>query len=88
MTLELRPELENLVKQDIRAGICGSVEEYVEKAVMLLHNQESWLAAHRDEVAAQIEEGWRAAERGEVIDEEQLRAELQQQENRLSGSIC
>lgn len=77
MTLELRPELEDLVKQDIRAGICGSVEEYVEKAVMLLHNQESWLAAHREEVAAQIEAGWQAAERGEVIDAEQLRAELQ-----------
>jgi len=77
MTLELRPELENLVKQDIRAGVCGSVEEYVEKAVMLLHNQESWLAAHRDDVAAQIEEGWQAAERGDVIDADQLRIELQ-----------
>lgn len=77
MTLELRPELEDLMKQDIRAGVCGSVEEYVEKAVMLLHNQERWLLAHREEVAAQIEAGWQAAERGDVINADQLRAELQ-----------
>jgi hypothetical protein len=77
MTLELRPELEALMKQDIRAGVCGSVEEYVEKAVMLLHNQESWLLAHREEVAAQIEAGWQAAQRGDVINADQLRAELQ-----------
>lgn len=81
MTLELRPELEDLMKQDIRAGVCGSVEEYVEKAVMLLHNQESWLLAHREEVAAQIEAGWQAAERGEVIGAEQLRAELQRRKS-------
>ena len=77
MTVELRPELENLVKQDIRAGVCSSVEEYVEKAVMLLHNQETWLATHRQEIAAQIEAGWQAAERGDVIDADQLRIELQ-----------
>ena len=73
----MRPELEALMKQDIRAGVCGSVEEYVEKAVMLLHNQESWLLAHREEVAAQIEAGWQAAQRGDVINADQLRAELQ-----------
>jgi antitoxin ParD1/3/4 len=77
MTVELRPELEDLVRQDLRAGVYGSVEEYVEKAVMLLHNQESWLLAHREEVAAQIEAGWQAAERGDVIDADRLRAELQ-----------
>ena len=64
------------MKQDVRAGVYGSVEEYVETAVMLLHSQEGWLAAHREEIAAQIEEGWQAAKRGEVINAEQLRTEL------------
>ena len=76
MTVELRPELEQLVRQDMRAGAYASMEEYLEKAVMLLHSQEIWVGAHRDEIAARIEEGWLAAERGEVIDAEQLKDEL------------
>lgn len=77
MTIELRPELESLVKRDVLAGSYGSIEEYLEKAVMLLHNQESWLAAHKEEIGAQIEEGWQSAERGEVIGATQLEAALQ-----------
>lgn len=78
MTIELRPELEALVLQDMQLGLYGSVEEYLEKAVMLLHNQEAWLSAHRDEIAAKIEEGWQAAERGEVVTSDQLKADLHQ----------
>jgi putative addiction module CopG family antidote len=76
MTIELPPELEEIVRQDMQAGIYGSMEEYLERAVMLLHNQENWLTRHRDELSAQIEEGWQDAERGDVIDAEQLKAEL------------
>ncbi|HUY81907.1 MAG TPA: hypothetical protein VMU92_09305 [Acidobacteriaceae bacterium] len=76
MTIELRPELEALVLKDIQLGLYGSVEEYLEKAVMLLHNQEAWLSSHRNEIAAKIEEGWQAAERGEITTYEQLTEEL------------
>ncbi|MGC2162873.1 MAG: hypothetical protein WA634_13240 [Silvibacterium sp.] len=78
MTIELRAELEEIVRQDMQAGIYDSMEEYLERAVMLLHNQESWLALHRDEISAQIEEGWLAAERGDVVDAERLKTELRQ----------
>lgn len=76
MTIELRPELEALVLKDMQLGLYASVDEYLEKAVMLLHNHEVWLSSHRDEIAAKIEEGWQAAERGEVVDAGHLKAEL------------
>lgn len=78
MTIELRPDIEDLVRQDMQAGMYRSVEEYLEKAVLLLHSQEVWLSAHRDEIAAQIEEGWQAAKRGDSIDAEQLKDALRE----------
>lgn len=78
MTIELRPELEALVRQDIQMGPYGSIEEYLEKAVMLLHNQEAWLASHQKEIAAKIEEGWQAAERGDNVSASDLKTALEQ----------
>jgi predicted transcriptional regulator len=42
----------------------------------LLAAEEDWLAANQAEIAAQIEEGWAAAQRGELTDAEQVRAEM------------
>jgi len=37
---------------------------------------EDWLAEHRDEIASKVEEGWAAARRGELIDAEQVKANV------------
>ena len=42
----------------------------------MLHRQEVWLAAHRDEIGAKIEEGWASAQRGEVFTPEQVQEEM------------
>lgn len=34
----------------------------------MLHEQEAWLAQNRAEIAARIDEGYAAAQRGELID--------------------
>ena len=58
---------------DVQRWPYQSVDEFVERAVSLLHEQETWLAEHRGEISAKITEGYAAAKRGELIDSEQVR---------------
>jgi len=73
MNIRLRPELEKLIEEDIQRGPYQSVDEFVERAVSLLHEQEVWLAEHRTEIGAKIEEGYAAARRGELLDSDPVR---------------
>jgi len=68
MTIRLKPEMEALIQQDVQRGPYQSADEFVERAVQMLHEQEQWLADNRTEIAAHIEHGYQQAERGEVID--------------------
>ena len=49
-----------------------SADESVERAIQMLHEQEDWLARNRDEIAEQIEHGFAQAERGELIDGDEV----------------
>lgn len=77
MKVTLRPELEELVKQDVRRGPYQSVDEFVEYAVSMLHEQEAWLAEHSAEIKEKIEEGYAAALREELMDTEEIKSELE-----------
>jgi antitoxin ParD1/3/4 len=77
MEIRLRPELADLIKQDVQRGSYETVDEFVEHAVAMLHEQEVWLAQNRAEIASRIEQGYAAAQRGELIDGEAARAQLQ-----------
>jgi Arc/MetJ-type ribon-helix-helix transcriptional regulator len=57
MAIPLKPELEEIVREDVQRGPYASVEEYLEQAVTMLHRQEVWLAAHRDEIGGQNRRG-------------------------------
>ncbi|MGB2635845.1 MAG: type II toxin-antitoxin system ParD family antitoxin [Candidatus Acidiferrum sp.] len=72
----MRPELEQLIKQDVQRGPYKSVDEFVEHAISLLHEQETWLAAHASEISSKIERGFAAAQRGELIDSSEVRTTL------------
>jgi putative addiction module CopG family antidote len=74
MTIHLKPELEELIKQGIQRGVYQSIDEYVEHAVFMLHEQEAWLADHHAEIADKIEAGYAAAQRGELIDPDRVRS--------------
>ncbi len=76
MKIHLRPELEQLIKQDVQRGPYQTVDEFVEHAVSLLHEQEAWLAEHGSEIRERIEQGYAAAQRGELIDADQVRSRL------------
>lgn len=74
MTITLRPEHEQLIAKVLRSGTYHSPDEVIERALELLHEHECWLAENR----AKIEEGYAAAQRGELIDGDQVRARLEE----------
>lgn len=78
MKIELKPELEALIQQDVARGPYKSVDEFVEQAVSLLHEQEAWLAEQSSEIRAKIEEGYAAAQRGELVDSGEVRSRLEE----------
>jgi len=76
MEIHLRPELEALVRQDVQRGSYQTIDEYVEHAISILHQQEAWLAANRAEISAKIDEGYRSAQRGELLEPDEVRDRL------------
>ena len=76
MEIRLRPELEALIREDVQRGPYSTVDEFIERAVAMLHEQETWLAENRTMIAAKIGEGYAAAQRGELIDAEDVRSRL------------
>jgi putative addiction module CopG family antidote len=76
MNVQLSPELEALVMKDVERGPYHSVEDYLEHAVTMLHEQEEQLAVNRDQLRAAIEEGWAEAERGEFVSGDQVKRDM------------
>jgi putative addiction module CopG family antidote len=77
MTIHLKPEQERRIAEAVRSGAYQTADEVVDRALAALLEQEEWLAAHRTEIAAQIEAGYAAAQRGELIDADQVRRNLE-----------
>jgi putative addiction module CopG family antidote len=76
MTVQLSPKLEALIRKDVERGAYRSIDDFVEQAVTRLHEQEEYLAANRDKIRADIDEGWAQAERGELIDGNQVKRNM------------
>jgi len=84
MDIHLRPELEEQIRQDVQRGPYQTVDEFIGRAVCQLQEQEVWLSSHRDEIAKKIEEGCLAAERGELIGDEEVKARMLARKKELS----
>ena len=76
MEIRLRPELADLVRQDVQRGSYAGVDDFIDQAVSMLHEQEAWLAANRADIQSKIDEGYAAARRGELLDPDEVRAHL------------
>jgi len=83
MEIHLRPELEAAIREDVQRGAYKSLAEYVEYAVSMLHEQEAWLVTHRTEIQSKIDEGYAAAQRGELLQPEQVRSILNDRKRAL-----
>jgi antitoxin ParD1/3/4 len=74
MTIILPPEHDRLIAEALRSGAYQSSEEVIKQALELLHERDAWLAENR----AKIEEGYAAAQRGELVDSDQVRAQMEE----------
>lgn len=76
MTIHLNAELEQQVRRDAAAAGYASVDAYVAEVLTTQHQHEVWMAEHRDEIRAKIEEGWTEAERGELMESDEVKLEM------------
>jgi putative addiction module CopG family antidote len=78
MTIHLKPELEALIQKDIERGPYRSVDEFVERAVQMLHEEEALLANDSQAIHEKIERAFRQFENGEGLTPEESRARLRE----------
>lgn len=76
MTIHLTDDLQALIERDVERGPYQTADEFVARAIQMLHEQEEWLAENRGEIAAKIQHGYAQAERGELIDGEEAFQQL------------
>jgi tRNA/tmRNA/rRNA uracil-C5-methylase (TrmA/RlmC/RlmD family) len=72
MILELKPAQQKVLDHAARLGM--STEEVIDQAFAVIQEQyrnEDWMLADKEAIAAQIEVGFRQAERNELVDAEQ-----------------
>jgi Arc/MetJ-type ribon-helix-helix transcriptional regulator len=74
MPITLQPEHERLIAQALRSGAYRGPDEVIERALQLLHDRDEWLAHS----GTKINEGYAAAARGELIDPDQVRAQMEE----------
>jgi antitoxin ParD1/3/4 len=86
MTIQLKPEIEKLIQQDLATGAYASIEDFVEEAVLQLHEQGLDLLARKEEINAKIEEGLASIKDGKLIDAEDAWAELEKRKQAWRSS--
>jgi antitoxin ParD1/3/4 len=77
MQLNLPPDLETLINKRLSSGAYTNAEDVLRDALEAQDAEESWTDEERRALSAHIEEGYQQAERGELIDGEQVRREIQ-----------
>jgi antitoxin ParD1/3/4 len=72
VNVQLTPELEELVQSKVKSGRYRSANEVVRQALLLLEQLDQDFTNRKDEIREQIEEGWQAAKRGELVDGDEV----------------
>jgi len=73
VTIELKPEHQQMIELAIQSGAYHDPDEVLDQALEMIREQlgcEVWLAEQREAVAAKIATGFGQAERGELMDGE------------------
>jgi Arc/MetJ-type ribon-helix-helix transcriptional regulator len=77
MQLNVPPDLENLINKRLSSGAYADAEDVIRRALEAQDAEDSWTDEERQAISAHIEEGYLQAERGELIDGERARREIQ-----------
>ena len=78
MKVELNAELQEIIAKDLKRGGYRSVDEFLDRAVRILHEEEELLALDRTNIDEEIALGLAQLERGEGIPGGVARARLQE----------
>jgi antitoxin ParD1/3/4 len=76
MQLNVPPDLETLINKRLSSGAYANAEEVLRRALEAQDVEESWSNGERKALRDHVEEGYQQAERGELIDPAQARAEI------------
>ncbi|MEH2353070.1 MULTISPECIES: type II toxin-antitoxin system ParD family antitoxin [unclassified Nostoc] len=87
MNVSLTPELEQLVKDKVNSGRYHSVSEVMGEALRLLDERDRLQEKRLAELKAKIQEGLEASERGEVVDGEEVFAEIEEDIRRAEAQM-
>ncbi|MCC5666421.1 type II toxin-antitoxin system ParD family antitoxin [Nostoc sp. CHAB 5784] len=87
MNISLTPELEQLVKDKVSSGKYHSVSEVMGEALRLLEERDRIREQRLAELKAKIQEGIEASERGEVVDGEEVFAEIEEDIRRAQAQM-
>lgn len=74
MTIELKPEQEQVIERAIQSGIYRNQDEAIEQAFEFIRAQldsEDWMIEQRETLAMHIATGFAQAEGGELMDGEE-----------------
>ncbi len=77
MQLNVPPDLETLINKRLSSGAYSNTEDVLRRALEAQDAEESWTDEERQALSAHIEEGYLQAERGELIEGDQARRDIQ-----------
>ena len=77
MQMNLPPDLETLINRRLSSGAYANAEEVLRDALEAQDAEESWTDEERRALSAHIEEGYQQAERGQLIDGDQARRDIE-----------
>ncbi len=82
MNISLTPELEKLIDQRVKSGLYNSASEVVREGLRLLVERDLLKQMKLDEVRRQIQKGIDAANRGDVLTEDEALERLKVRRDR------
>jgi Arc/MetJ-type ribon-helix-helix transcriptional regulator len=85
LQLNVPPDLETLINKRLSSGAYTNAEEVLRRALEAQDAEESWTDGERLAISAHIEEGYRQAECGELIDSAQARRDIQAMKENWRG---
>jgi Arc/MetJ-type ribon-helix-helix transcriptional regulator len=81
MQLNVPPDLETLINKRLSSGAYKNAEDVLRRALEIQDAEESWTDEERQALSSHIEEGYLQAQRGDLIDGDQARREIQAMED-------
>lgn len=78
MNVNLTPELERLVQEKVKSGLYNNQSEVVREALRLLAEQDSLREAHLAKLRGALAEGLAQADRGELLDGDEVIHEMRE----------